>query len=76
MLFMAHSTILVVYYIRTVAFEMTSFSIIIIYKVKAVGFEMTSFTIAVIKLRNFFKRTIGVYIASRLTEMAFWSVVC
>ena len=50
---------------------MTSFPTIIIYKVRAVGFEMTGLTTAIIKLRSFFKRTIGAYIASGQTEMAF-----
>ena len=61
---MAYSTILVAYYIRTVAFKITGFPIIIIYRVRAVGFKMTDLTIAIIKLRNFFKGIIGVYIAS------------
>ena len=61
---MAYSTILVVYYTRTVTFKITSFPIIIIYRVRAVGFKITSLTIAVIKLRSFFKKTIGIYIAS------------
>ena len=56
--------------IRIVAFEMTSFPIIIICRVRVVGFKITSLTTAVIKLRSFFKRTIGVYIASRQTEIA------
>jgi len=68
---MAYSTILVIYYIRTVALEITSFPIIIVYKVRAIGFKITGFIIAVIKLRSFLKRTIGAYIASRQTEMAF-----
>ena len=75
MLSMAYGTILVVYYIKTVAFEMTGFFIIIVYRVKTIGFEMTGFTIAIIKLKSFLKRIIGVYIASRQTEMAFWSVI-
>ena len=62
MLSIAYGTILVVYYIRTVAFKMTGFLIIITYRVKAVGFKMTSLTTAIIKLRSFLKRTIGVYI--------------
>ena len=76
MLSIAYGTILVVYYIRTVALEMTGFFIIIIYRVRAVGFKITGFTIAMTKLKSFFKRIIGVYIASGLTEIAFWSVVC
>ena len=44
---------------------MTGFFIIIIYKVKTVGFEMTSLTVVMTKLRSFFKRIIGVYIAGR-----------
>ena len=62
---------MVAYYIRTVAFEMTSFSIIITCRVRAVGFKITGLTAAVIKLRSFFKRTIGAYIAGRQTKMAF-----
>ena len=65
MLSIAYSTILVIYYIRTVAFKITGFPIIIIYRVRAIGFKITSLTIAAIKLKSFFKRTIGVYIASR-----------
>jgi len=72
---MAYSTILVIYYIKTVALEMTGFLIIIIYRVKAIGFKMTSLTIAMTKLKSFFKRTIGIYIASRQTEITFWSVI-
>ena len=68
---MAHSTILVVYYIRTVAFEMTGFFIIIIYRVRAVGFEMTGLIIAMIKLKSFLKRTINIYITGKLIEIAF-----
>ena len=62
---MAYGTTLVVYYIRIVVFEITGFPIIIVYRVKAIGFEMIGFIIAVIKLRNFFKRIIGVYITSK-----------
>ena len=62
---------MVVYYTKTVALKITNFSIIIIYRVRAVGFKITSLTAAIIKLRSFFKRIIGVYIASRQTEMAF-----
>ena len=36
---------------------------------------MTSLTAAVIKLKSFFKRTIGAYIASRQIEMVFWSII-
>ena len=71
MLFIAYDTILIVYYIRTVALEMTGFPIIITYRVRAVGFKITSLTAAVIKLRSFFKRIIGIYIASGQTEIAF-----
>ena len=62
---------MVVYYTNTVALKITNFSIIIIYRVRAVGFEIISLTVAIIKLRSFFKRTIGTYIASRQTEIAF-----
>ena len=62
LLSMAYSTILVICYIRTIAFEMTGFFIIIVYRIKAVGFEITSFIIAVTKLKSFFKRIIGIYI--------------
>ena len=51
---MAYGTILVIYYIKTVALKMTGFPIIIIYRVRAVGFEMTSLIVAIIKLRSFF----------------------
>ena len=71
MLSIAYSTILVVYYIRTVAFKIIGFPIIIIYRVRTVGFEMTGLTTAIIKLRSFLKRIIGVYIASRQIEMVF-----
>ena len=71
MLSIAYSTILVVYHTRTVAFEITSFPTIIVYRVRAVGFKMTSLTAAATKLKSFFKRTIGVHIASRQTKMAF-----
>ena len=50
---------------KTVAFKITGFPTIIAYKVRAVGFKITGLTAAVTKLRSFFKRTIGVYIASR-----------
>ena len=64
MLSIAYSTILVAYYIRTVALKITGFPTIIIYRVRAVSFKITSLTITVIKLRSFFKRIISVYIAS------------
>ena len=44
---------------------MTGFPTIIAYRVRAVGFKMTGLTTAITKLRSFFKRIIGVYIASR-----------
>ena len=56
---------------RTVALKITGFPIIIAYRVRVVGFKITGLTTAVIKLRSFLKRTIGVHIASRQTEMAF-----
>jgi hypothetical protein len=65
LLFIAYSTILIAYYIKIVAFKMTGFPIIIIYRVRAVGFKITSLTVAVIKLRSFFKRIIGMYIAGK-----------
>ena len=65
MLSIAYSTILIIYYTRTVVFKITGFPIIIIYRVKVVGFKITGLTTAVIKLRSFFKRIIGVYIADR-----------
>jgi hypothetical protein len=71
LLSMAYGTILIIYYIRTVALKMISFFIIIIYRVRAVGFEITGFIIAITKLRSFLKRTISVYIANGLTKMAF-----
>ena len=71
MLFIAYSIILIAYYIRTVALKITGFLIIIVYRVKVVGFEITSLTTAVTKLRSFLKRTIGAYIASRQTKIAF-----
>ena len=63
MLSIVYGTILVIYHIKTVTFKMTSFPIIIIYRVRVIGFKMTGLTIAIIKLRSFFKRIIGVYIA-------------
>ena len=71
MLSIAYSTILVVHYIRTVIFKITSFSTIIIYRVRAVSFKIISLTAAVIKLRSFFKRIISVYIVSRQIKIAF-----
>ena len=50
---------------------MTGFPTIIIYRVRAVGFKITSLTAAMIKLRSFLKRIIGVYIASKQTEIVF-----
>ena len=76
MLSIAHSTILVIYYIRTVALKMTGFFIIIVCKIKTIGFKMTGFTTIMTKLKSFLKRTISTYIAGGLTKMAFWSVVC
>ena len=64
MLSIAYSTILVVYYTRTVIFKIISFPTIIVYRVRAVGFKITSLTAAIIKLRSFFKRTISIHIAS------------
>ena len=71
MLSIAYGTILIAYYIRTVALKITSFPTIIVYRVRAVGFKMTSLTTAMIKLRSFLKRIISVYIASEQTEIAF-----
>ena len=68
---MAYSIILVVHYIRIVAFKMTGFPIIIVYKVRAIGFKITSLTIAITKLKSFLKRTINAYIANRQTKIAF-----
>ena len=56
---------------RTVVFKITSFPIIIIYRVRAVGFKIIGLTTAITKLRSFLKRTIGAYIASRQTKIAF-----
>ena len=50
---------------------MTNFPTIIIYRVRAVSFKIISLTAAVIKLRSFFKRIIGAYIASKQTKIAF-----
>ena len=71
MLSIAYSTILVIYYIKTVAFKITSFPTIIARRVRAVGFKMTSLTAAITKLRSFLKRTISVYIANRQIEITF-----
>ena len=71
MLSIAYNTILVACYTKTVAFKMTNFPTIIACRVRAVNFKITSFTIAIIKLRSFLKRTIGIYMTSRQTEMAF-----
>ena len=68
---MAYSTILIVCYIRTVALKITSFPIIITCKVRAVSFKITGLTAAITKLKSFFKRTIGIYIAGRQTEIVF-----
>ena len=62
---MAYGTILVIRYTKTVTFKITSFPIIIIYRVKAISFKITSLTAAIIKLRSFFKRIIGAYIAGK-----------
>ena len=62
---------MVVYYIRIVAFKITSFPTIITCRVRAVGFKITNLITAIIKLRSFFKKTISIYIASGQTEMAF-----
>jgi len=62
---MAYGTILVIHYTRIATLKITGFSIIIIYRVRVVSFKITSLTIAVIKLRSFFKRIIGLYMASR-----------
>ena len=62
---MAYSTILVIYYIRTVTLKMTGFPIIIIYRVRVIGFKMTGLTIAIIKLRSFLKRIISIYMAGK-----------
>jgi hypothetical protein len=56
---------------RTVTLKITNFPIIIACRVKAVDFEITSLTAAIIKLRNFLKRIISVYITDRQTKMAF-----
>ena len=56
---------------RIIVFKITSFPIIIIYRVRAVGFKITGLTAAVIKLRSFFKKTIGAHIASKQIKIAF-----
>jgi hypothetical protein len=71
LLSIAYNTILVVYYTRTVAFKITNFPTIIAYRVRAVGFKIINLTAAAIKLRSFFKRIIGIYIASKQTEIVF-----
>jgi hypothetical protein len=71
LLSIAYSTILVIYYTRTVTLKITSFPIIIIYRIRAVSFKITSFTAAVIKLRSFLKRVISAYIAGRPIEIVF-----
>jgi len=60
---MAYSIILVTRYIKIITLKITSFPIIIIHKVKAVGFKIIGFTIVAIKLKNFLKRIIGIYMA-------------
>ena len=65
MLFIAYNIILVAYHIRTVVLKITGFPIIIAYRVRVVGFKITGLTAAIIKLRSFFKRIIGAYIASK-----------
>ena len=75
MLFIAHDTILIACHIKTVALKMTGFPIIIACRVRAVGFKMTSLTAVTIKLKSFFKRTIGMHMIGGQTEMAFWSVI-
>ena len=62
---MAHSTILVAYYTRTITLKIISFPTIIVYKVRVVSFKITGLTIAAIKLKSFLKRIIGIYIAGR-----------
>ena len=71
MLSMAYSTILVIYYTKTVALKMTGFPIIIIYRIRAVSFKITGLTTAIIKLKSFLKRTIGAHIAGGQIEIAF-----
>jgi hypothetical protein len=71
LLFIAYNTILVAYYTKIVAFEMTSFPTIIACRVRAVGFKITGLTAAVIKLKSFLKRIIGVYMTGGQTEIAF-----
>ena len=62
---------MVAHHIKTVVFEITSFPTIIIYRVRAVGFKITSLTAAIIKLKGFFKRTIGMHIAGKQTKITF-----
>jgi len=71
LLSIAYGTILVAYYIRTVALKITSFPIIIAYRVKVVSFKITSLTAAIIKLKSFLKRIINVYIAGGQIEIVF-----
>ena len=71
MLSIAYSTILVVYYTRTVALKITSFPIIIVCRVKAVSFEITGLTAAIIKLGSFLKRIISVYMTGKQIKIAF-----
>jgi len=75
LLSIAYSTTLVIYYTKIVTLKMTGFPIIIVYRVRAVGFKITSLTAATTKPKSFLKRTIGIYIASKQTEITFWSVV-
>ena len=63
MLSIVYSTILIVYYTKTVIFKITGFPTIIIYRVRAVSFKITGLTTTAIKLKSFFKRTIGISIA-------------
>jgi hypothetical protein len=71
LLSIAYNIILIAYRTRTVTFKITSFPTIIIYRVRAVGFKIIGLTTAAIKLRNFLKRIIGVYITSKQTEIVF-----
>ena len=68
---MAYGTILVVYYIRTVALKITGFPIIIVHRVRVISFKMIGLIIAIIKLRSFLKRIISIHMAGRQIEMAF-----
>jgi hypothetical protein len=71
LLSIAYDIILVVYHTKIVALKITSFPIIITCRVRAVSFKITGLTAAVIKLKSFLKRTIGIYITGRQTEMVF-----